>query len=181
MKGVGEKLDDFNIVGVKPKFHEHEESGESAFETIDEKSFPEKWKVIYFYPKDFTFICPTEIVEYAKLNKEFLDRDCVVLGGSTDNEHCKLAWRREHKDLNKLDQWSFADTEGTLVDALGIRSEEGVALRATFIVDPHNIIQHVSVNNLNVGRNPTETLRILDALQTDELCPCNRPVGGDTI
>ena len=178
---VGEEIRDFNVIGVKPKFHNHEENGETAFEPITKKSFPEKWKVIYFYPKDFTFICPTEIVEYAKLNQEFLDRDCIVMGGSTDNEHCKLAWRREHQDLNTLDQWSFADTEGTLVDALGIRSEEGVALRATFIVDPHNIIQHVSVNNLNVGRNPAETLRILDALQTDELCPCNRPVGGDTI
>lgn len=181
MLGVGEELKDFNIVGVKPKFENFEENGESAFEVIDKNSFQKKWKVIYFYPKDFTFICPTEIAEYAELNQEFLDRDCVVLGGSTDNEHCKLAWRREHKDLKKLNQWSFADTEGTLVDALGIRSEEGVALRATFIIDPHNIIQHVSVNNLNVGRNPNETLRILDALQTDELCPCNRPVGGDTI
>ena len=181
MLGVGEEIRDFNVIGVKPKFHNHEENGETAFETITKKSFPEKWKVIYFYPKDFTFVCPTEIAEYAKLNQEFLDRDCIVMGGSTDNEHCKLAWRRDHKDLNKLDQWSFADTEGTLVDALGIRSEEGVALRATFIVDPHNIIQHVSVNNLNVGRNPAETLRILDALQTDELCPCNRAVGGDTL
>ena len=181
MLGVGEELKDFNVVGVKPKYNSHEENGESAFEEINKESFPKKWKVIYFYPKDFTFICPTEIVEYAKLNQEFLERDCVVMGGSTDNEFCKLAWRREHQDLNKLDQWSFADTEGTLVDALGIRSEEGVALRATYIIDPHNIVQHVSVNNLNVGRNPAETLRILDALQTDELCPCNRPVGGDTI
>ena len=181
MLGVGEELKDFNVVGVKPKYNSHEENGESAFEEINKESFPNKWKVIYFYPKDFTFICPTEIVEYSKLNQEFLDRDCIVMGGSTDNEFCKLAWRREHQDLNKLDQWSFADTEGTLVDALGIRSEEGVALRATYIVDPHNIVQHVSVNNLNVGRNPAETLRILDALQTDELCPCNRPVGGDTI
>ena len=181
MKGVGEEILDFEIIGVKPKFNMHEENGESAFETLTRDSFPEKWKVIYFYPKDFTFVCPTEIVEYAKLNDEFYDRDCIVLGGSADNEHCKLAWRREHKDLNKLNQWSFADTQGTLVDALGIRSEEGVPLRATFIIDPHNIIQHITVNNLNVGRNPAETLRILDALQTDELCPCNRPVGGETI
>ena len=77
--------------------------------------------------------------------------------------------------------WMFADTLGDLVDGLGIREESGVAYRATFIVDPHNIIQHVSVNALGVGRNPKETLRILDALQTDELCPCNRPVGGETI
>ncbi len=182
MLSIGDKLPDFKITGVKPKFMKHEENGESAFEAITQDSFEGKWKVIYFYPKDFTFVCPTEIVEFAKLNEEFEDRDAVVLGGSTDNEFSKLAWRREHPDLAELDQWSFADTTGALVDGLGIREmNEGVALRATFIVDPHNVIQHVSVNGLNVGRNPKETLRILDALQSDELCPCNRPVGGDTI
>ena len=182
MLSIGDKVPDFKITGVKPKFMKHEENSESAFETITQDSFEGKWKVIYFYPKDFTFVCPTEIVEFAKLNEEFEDRDTVVLGGSTDNEFSKLAWRREHPDLAMLDQWSFADTTGALVDGLGIREmNEGVALRATFIVDPHNVIQHVSVNGLNVGRNPKETLRILDALQSDELCPCNRPLGGDTI
>ena len=182
MLSIGDVLPEFKVTGVKPKFMKHEENGESAFETITEDSFEGKWKVIYFYPKDFTFICPTEIVEFAKLNEEFEDRDAIVLGGSTDNEFSKLAWRRDHNELAFLNQWSFADTNGTLVDGLGVRDmEEGVAYRATFIVDPHNVIQHVTVNGLNVGRNPKETLRILDALQSDELCPCNRPVGGDTI
>lgn len=182
MLTIGDKVPDFTITGVKPKFMKHEENGESAFETITQDSFEGKWKVIYFYPKDFTFVCPTEIVEFAKLNGEFADRDCVVMGGSTDNEFSKLAWRREHADLAKLDQWSFADTNGSLVDGLGVREKDaGVAYRATFVVDPHNVIQHVSVNSLNVGRNPKETLRILDALQSDELCPCNRQVGGDTL
>ena len=72
-------------------------------------------------------------------------------------------------------------TTGQLTDGFGIREKSGVALRATFIIDPHNVIQHVSVNTLNVGRNPKEVLRVLDALQTDDLCPCNRPVGGDVI
>jgi alkyl hydroperoxide reductase subunit AhpC len=181
MKTVGQPLEPFTVTGVKPGFNQHEENGESAFETIDEKSFEGKWKVIFFYPKDFTFVCPTEISAYAKLNGEFADRDAVVLGGSTDNEFTKLAWRRDHPDLDALDQWSFADTTGSLVDQLGVRAPEGVALRATFIVDPDNTIQHVSVNNLNVGRSPEETLRILDGLQTDELCPCNRSLGGDTL
>tara|TARA_Y100001970_G_C14182115_1_gene830397 strand:+ start:76 stop:624 length:549 start_codon:yes stop_codon:yes gene_type:complete len=182
MKGVQEKLEEFKVVGVKPGFMNHEEEGKgSAFEDIDQNSFSGKWKIIYFYPKDFTFVCPTEIAEFASLNEDFEDRDAVLLGGSTDNEHCKLAWRRGHDDLKELNHWSFADTTGSLVDMLGIRSEAGVALRATFIVDPHNVIQHVSVNNLDVGRNPKDTLRILDALQTDELCACNRPVGGDTL
>ncbi|MHA7873687.1 MAG: peroxiredoxin, partial [Hyphococcus sp.] len=168
MLGVGDKLPDFSVVGVKPKFNAHEENGESAFEEITQESFPGKWKVIYFYPKDFTFVCPTEIAEFGRLAGEFEDRDAVVLGGSSDNEFCKLAWRRDHPDLDKHPAWGFADTTGSLIDGLGIRAPEGVALRATFVVDPHNVIQHVSVNGLNVGRNPQETLRILDALQTDE-------------
>lgn len=181
MLGVGQKLPEFKVIGVKPGFMEHEENGESAFEEITQDSFPGKWKVIFFYPKDFTFVCPTEIAEFARLNSEFADRDAVVMGGSTDNEFCKLAWRRDHKDLAKLAIWQFADTTGSLVDGLGIRHPDGVAYRTTYIVDPHGDIQHVYMTNLNVGRNPQDTLRVLDALQTDELCPCNREVGGQTL
>jgi len=182
MKTVGQQLDSFRVVGVKPGFNHHEENGVSAFEDVTERSFAGKWKVIYFYPKDFTFVCPTEIVGFAKLANDFEDRDAVLLGGSTDNEFVKLAWRRDHKDLDRLNHWMFADTTGSLVDLLGVRDvKEGSALRATFIVDPDNVIQHVSVNNLNVGRNPEEILRVLDGLQTDELCPCNRAVGTATL
>jgi lipoyl-dependent peroxiredoxin subunit C len=182
MKTIGDKLEAFKVVGVKPGFNHHDENGQTAFEEITESSFPGKWKVIYFYPKDFTFVCPTEIVGFARLAQEFEDRDAVLLGGSTDNEFCKLGWRREHKDLSRLNHWSFADSTGALVDQLGVRDKpSGVALRATFIVDPDNFIQHVSVNNLNVGRSPDEILRLLDGLQTDELCPCNRSLGGATL
>ncbi|MDR0588422.1 MAG: peroxiredoxin [Burkholderiales bacterium] len=182
MKTVGDKLDAFEVQGVKPGFNFPEENDQSAFEPINEKSFPGKWKIIYFYPKDFTFVCPTEIVAYNKLAKDFSDRDAVLMGGSLDNEFVKLAWRRDHKDLNKLGHWQFADSTGALIDQLGIRDKKaGVALRATFIVDPDNIIQHVTVNSLDVGRNAEEALRLLDALQTGELCACNRAVGGPTL
>lgn len=181
MLGIGSQLPRFEITGVKPGFQAQEEGGQSAFETLTEASFPGKWKIIFFYPKDFTFVCPTEIAEFARLSKEFADRDAVVLGGSTDNEFCKLAWRRSHLDLHKLPIWQFADTKGTLVDGLGVRSPEGVAYRYTFIVDPQNTIQHVYATNLSVGRSPKDTLRVLDALQTDELCPCNREIGGETL
>ena len=181
MLGVGDRIPDFRVTGVKPQFNSHEEKGQSAFEELTQESFPGKWKVIYFYPKDFTFVCPTEIAEFGRLAKEFADRDAVVLGGSSDNEFVKLAWRRDHPDLKSHPAWQFADTNGSLIDGLGVRAPQGVALRATFIVDPHNVIQHVYVTNLNVGRNPQDTLRVLDALQTDELCPCNRPVGGETL
>ena len=91
MKTVGDKLEAFTITGVKPGFNQHEENGVSAFETITEKSFPGKWKVIYFYPKDFTFVCPTEIVGFDKLARQFEERDAVLLGGSTDNEFASSA------------------------------------------------------------------------------------------
>jgi alkyl hydroperoxide reductase subunit AhpC len=182
VKTVGDRLESFAVVGVKPEFHEAIENDASAFETLDEASFPGKWKVIYFYPKDFTFVCPTEITGYAQLAEAFADHDAVLLGGSSDNEHVKLAWRRDHPDLARLNHWQFADTAGSLVDQLGVRDQaEGVALRATFIVDPDNVIQHVSVNNLSVGRSPDETLRVLDGLQTGELCPATRALGGDTL
>jgi peroxiredoxin (alkyl hydroperoxide reductase subunit C) len=153
-----------------------------AGETIDLGQTNGKWKILFYWPKDFTFVCPTEIAEFARLNREFEDRDTVVLGGSTDNEHSKLGWRREHPDLDRLPIWNFADNSGKFARALGVLDEEeGVALRATFVVDPHNVVQHVYVTNLNVGRAPADTLRVLDALQTDELCPCNRAVGGDVL
>jgi peroxiredoxin (alkyl hydroperoxide reductase subunit C) len=179
MLGVEDRMPDFRVTGVRPKVTN---PLDDPFVPVTQDSFEDKWKVFFFYPRDFTFVCPTEILEFARLNKEFLERNCVVLGGSTDNEYCKLAWRRDHPDLNELDLWMFADTNGSLVDGLGIRHpEEGVALRATYIVDPFNIIQHADVNNLLVGRNPTETLRILDALQTGENCGCNREIGGETL
>ena len=82
MLGVGAKLPDFKLVGVKPGFNDHEENGVSAFEAVTQDSFEGKWKVIFFYPKDFTFVCPTEIAAFAKLGKDFEDRDTVVLGGN---------------------------------------------------------------------------------------------------
>ncbi|ARN83366.1 peroxiredoxin [Methylocystis bryophila] len=181
MLGIGDRLPAFKVIGVKPGFNEVEEAGEQAFETITAESFARQWKIIFFYPKDFTFVCPTEIAEFARLAQDFAKRNAVVLGGSIDNEFVKLAWRRAHKDLNKLPIWQFADSKGELIDGLGIRSPAGVAHRVTFIVDPQNVIQHVYATNLDVGRAPQDTLRVLDALQTGSLCACNRPVGGEVL
>jgi len=177
MKTVGDKLESFVITGVNP--------GSDQFFDITDQSFPGKWKVIVFYPKDFTFVCPTEIVAYDKLANDFKDRDAVLLTGSTDNEFCKLAWQRAHPDLAKISHVQFADTarnEHSLINQLGVfYAPAGAALRATFVVDPDNVIQHVTVNNLNVGRSPEETLRVLDACQSGELCQCNRQIGEATL
>ena len=179
MKTVGDKVGKFAITGVRPG------QPEDAFFTITDESYPGKWKVVVYYPKDFTFVCPTEIVAYDKLARDFEDRDAVLLTGSTDNEFCKVSWQKAHSDLQKITHTQFADTardEHSLIDQLGVfYAPAGAALRATFIIDPDNVIQHVTVNNLNVGRSPEETLRVLDALQTGELCACNRAVGGETL
>ena len=178
MKTVGDKLANFVVTGVKPGALEYEDS---SFEKIDQDSFPGSWKVIVFYPKDFTFVCPTEIVGYDALVDQFEARNAVLMVGSVDNEFCKIAWRNADPQLTKTNSWSFADTAHMLANDLGIHHSSGVTYRATFIVNPENIIEHVTVNNLNVGRNPEETLRILDAIQTGEKTACSRPVGGSTL
>ena len=154
----------------------------TAFTQTTEKSAKGKWTVLFFWPKDFTFVCPTEIVAFGKLAREFKDRDAVIYGVSTDTEFVHLAWRQNHADLKDLPIPMLADTKRELSNALGILDKnEGVPLRATFIADPEGIIRFVSVNDLNVGRNPQEVLRVLDALQTDELCPCNWQKGEEVL
>ncbi|MBK6274098.1 MAG: peroxiredoxin [Chitinophagales bacterium] len=141
-----------------------------------------KWMVIYFWPKDFTFVCPTEIIEFDSANGDFKDRDAVLIGASTDSEFVHLGWRTAHEGLNKINHPMLADTSKSLSRELGILTEgEEVCYRATFIVDPQGIIRFVSVNDLSVGRNVKEVIRVLDALQTDELCPCNWQKGEATL
>jgi lipoyl-dependent peroxiredoxin subunit C len=141
-----------------------------------------KWTVMFWWPKDFTFVCPTEIAEFNKKFNDFQDRDTVLLGASTDSEFVHAAWRRDHADLKGLKFPMIADTSKSLAEELGILdTEEKIAYRATFIIDPQGIIRWVSVYDLNVGRNVQEVLRVLDALQTDELCPCNWNQGQETL
>ena len=176
MLGVGQSF---------PKFHLKATVGldkDTAFEDISSESYPGKWKVIFFWPKDFTFVCPTEIAAFGKANRDFNDRDAQVLGGSTDSEFVHLAWRTHHDDLRNLPFPMLSDIKHELSKELGIIDPNaGVCKRATFIVDPQGTIRWVSVNDLSVGRNVDEVIRVLDALQTDELCPCNWKKGEATL
>jgi lipoyl-dependent peroxiredoxin subunit C len=176
MLTIGDKFPSFDLKAVVST------DAKAAFKQISDKSDPGKWKVVFFWPKDFTFVCPTEIAAFGKLNKAFNERDTVVYGVSTDSEFVHLAWRQNHADLKTLPFAMLADLKRELSQSLGILDKvEGVCLRATFIVDPDGIIRFVSVNDLSVGRNPQEVLRVLDALQTDELCPCNWQKGDDVL
>ena len=150
--------------------------------TAVSSSVPEgTWRVVFFWPKDFTFVCPTEIASFGDLYDEFKDRDCEVIGVSVDNEYTHYAWRRSHDKLQDLPFPMASDLKRELVGALGVLNADGVADRATFIVDPHNVIQSVSITSGSVGRNTEEVLRQLDALQSDELCACNWQAGAATI
>jgi len=157
-------------------------ANEASFEEITEASFPGQWKVYVFWPKDFTFVCPTEIVGFAALERDFKDRDVRLIGASTDSEFAHHAWRNSRADLGKVAYPWLADIKKELATALGVLDkEEGVAKRATFVVDPAGIIRFVDVTDMSVGRNPQEVLRVLDALQNDALCPCNWKKGEETI
>jgi lipoyl-dependent peroxiredoxin subunit C len=176
MLTVGDKFPSFDlnaVVDIDPA---------KAFERITDQSNKGKWKIVFFWPKDFTFVCPTEIAAFGKLNGDFNDRDAVVYGASIDSEFVHLAWRQNHADLKDLPFAMLADIKRELTTALGILDKnEGVAMRATYVVDPDGIIRFASVTDLNVGRNTQEVLRVLDALQTDELCPCNWQKGQDVL
>lgn len=176
MLGIGKQFPEYRLNAVVST----EQS--KAFQMIDSQTYTGKWRVVFFWPMDFTFVCPTEIAAFGKLEKEFRARDAQLLGASTDSEFVHLAWRRDKEELKALPFPMLADVKRELTTALGILdAEAGVAQRATYIVDPQGVIRFVYVTDLNVGRNPEEVLRVLDALQTDELCPCNWQKGDDTL
>lgn len=176
---VGAKFPEFKKLAVT-SLEKDQEFSEITSDSLNNND--NQWTVMFWWPKDFTFVCPTEIAGFNDNFSEFKDRDTRLIGASTDSEYVHLAWRKDHEDLRNLKFPMLADTSKSLATELGILEEsEKVAYRATFIVDPDGIIRWVSVNDLNVGRNVEEVLRILDALQTDELCPCNWKKGEETL
>jgi len=176
MLTVGDKLPAFALTAVNGT------DPRTAFTPVTEETYAGKWLVLFAWPKDFTFVCPTEIVGFNELYGELKDRDTELVGLSTDSDFVHAAWRQSRDDLAKVRFPWLADIKRELSQGLGIlHKDEGVALRATFVVDPEGVIRYVGVNDLSVGRNPQEVLRILDALQTDELCPCNWQKGEETL
>ncbi len=176
MLTIGDRLPPFALQAVVGL-----ESGKQ-FEVLTHESHPGKWLVLFAWPKDFTFVCPTEIAAFGKRNADFAERDAQVLGMSVDSEYVHLAWRNHHADLKDLPFPMLSDIKRELSSALGIlHKDAGVPLRATFVVDPQGVIRFACANDLSVGRSVDEVLRVLDALQTDELCPCNWVRGQATI
>jgi len=178
MLTVGDKFPAFKLeatVGIDKKMDDN-------FKTISLDDSKGKWKVFFFWPLDFTFVCPTEISEFNKNLGQFKDRDTLLYGASCDSKFTHLAWRKDHADLKALQFPMLSDFKKELSTALGILHKGvGAPLRATFIVDPENTIRWVDVCDLSVGRSVKEVIRVLDALQTGELCPCGWEKGDDTL
>jgi peroxiredoxin (alkyl hydroperoxide reductase subunit C) len=176
MLGIGQKFPAYALTGVVSN------DLDKGFKPFTQDSDSGKWKVFFFWPKDFTFVCPTEIAAFGRIERQFRDRDAQLYGVSIDSEFVHLAWRKSHEDLKNLPFPMLSDLKRELSTALGVLDPEaGVAQRATYIVDPQGVIRFVYVTDLSVGRSPDEVLRVLDALQTDELCPCNWKKGEDTL
>lgn len=151
------------------------------FRKISLADYRGKWVVLFFYPLDFTFVCPTEIKGFNGALEDFKKLNSVVLGASVDSVWSHKAWI-EQGSLGNVQFPLLSDFKKETARSYGILAErEGVALRGLFIIDDKGVLQYESVNNLSVGRSVEETLRVLSALQTGELCPLNWKPGQKTL
>jgi len=178
MIGLGEKFPEFKKTACVSLEH----GKEFAEITSEDHKKAGKWMVMFWYPKDFTFVCPTEIAEFNAQKPEFDKRNAMLIAASTDSEYVHLGWRNAAPELKNLKIPMLANTSKSLSEELGIlEANEKVAYRVTFIVDPEGTIKFLCANDLNIGRNVHEVLRELDALQTGGLTPCNWEPGQETL
>jgi len=162
-----------------PSFEAEGVDGKGQFHTYKLEDYQKKWLVLFFYPLDFTFVCPTEITEFSARYDEFKKLDADVLGMSTDSVHSHKAWLKE---LGELRYPLLSDMNHTISEDYGVLiAEQGIALRGTFIVDPDGVLRYALYHDLGVGRSVDELLRVLQALQTGELCPASWKPGKETL
>lgn len=142
--------------------------------TVSLADYAGRWLVFFWYPSDFTIVCPTEITALSDRLDEFTELDCAILGASTDSVYCHQAWAGVSRERNGIAEVRYpllSDRSQAIAAEYGVLVEaEGYALRGLFIVDPDGLVQHATVNNLNVGRNVDETLRVLQAIQSGGYC-----------
>ncbi len=147
-----------------------------------------KWKILFFYPLDFTFVCPTEIIAFSDAASKFQALNCELIASSVDSFFSHLAWTQQDRNEGGLGEVNFpiiADLNKTVARDYEVLTDEGVALRGLFLIDDNDVIQHATINNLSVGRNVNEALRLLQAYQytaeKGEVCPANWTAGADTM
>ena len=170
MAKVGERAPDFTLEGVTGK----------EFTQITLSDLRGKWVVLFFYPLDFTFVCPTEIAEFTRKNPEFVKLDAQILAVSVDSKYAHLAWIQN--DITEQAYPLLSDITKQVSREYGMLMEDrGYSLRGTFIIDPEGVIRWMVVHDPNIGRSVDETLRVLKALQTGQLCPVNWQPGEESL
>jgi len=175
---VGQPAPEFNVQA----YDRTKDNTDDQFVDIKLSDYKGKWVCLFFYPLDFTFVCPTEIVSFNNELSEFGERNCSVLTASTDSVFSHKGWCDAHPDLGKLEYPMLADTSHELSDAYGVLDDtKGIAYRGVYLIDPEGTLRWMAVHDLGVGRNVEEVLRVLDALQTDKLVPCNWKKGEATL
>lgn len=175
---VGNKAPDFSAQALV----------DGDFKNVSLADYKGKWKILFFYPLDFTFVCPTEIIAFSNAAKEFEQKGCHLIACSVDSVFSHLAWTQQSRDDGGIGDVNFpilSDMKGTIARDYGVLTEEGVALRGLFLIDDQDVIQHSTINNLSVGRNVDEALRLLKGYQYTakhgEVCPANWQEGDDSM
>ena len=176
------------LVGNPAPFFKAQAVVNGEFKTVSSDDFKGKWKVLFFYPLDFTFVCPTELVAYSEAADKFKAMNCELIACSVDSEHSHLAWTKQPRNEGGLGEVKYpilADLDKKIARDYEVLANDAVALRGLFIIDDNNVIQHSTINNLSVGRNVEETLRLVEAYQftakSGEVCPANWKKGADSM
>ncbi len=176
------------IVGNPAPFFKAEALVNGAFKTISSDDYKGKWQVLFFYPLDFTFVCPTELVAYSDATEKFKAIGAELIACSVDSAHSHLAWTKQPRNDGGLGEVKYpiiADLDKKIARDFEVLVNDSVALRGLFIIDDKGIVQHSTINNLSVGRNVEETLRLVEAYQftakSGEVCPANWKKGDDSM
>jgi peroxiredoxin 2/4 len=176
---IGRKAPEFSLQAVQ----------NGQFKQVGLEDYRKKWLVVFFYPLDFTFVCPTEILAFSDRHDEFRKLGADIIGVSIDSQFTHLAWTERPRSAGGIEGLRYAllaDVNKKMARDFGVLNEEaGIAYRGLFIIDPDGVVQHATINNLGVGRSVDETLRVLQAFQHvrdhGEVCPANWQPGGDTM
>lgn len=175
---VGQEVPDIEVQA----YDRTRDGADGQFTNIKLSDFGDKWVCLFFYPLDFSAVCPTELTAFNHALGEFSDREAVLLAASTDSVYSHKGWCDSHDDLKDLKYPMIADSNHRLSEAFGVLdSSKGIAYRGTYLIDPAGVIRWMAVYELGMGRNVEEVLRVLDALQTDKFCPCNWKKGEETL
>ncbi len=175
------EIDAPKVGQMAPVFENIQSYHKGEYHKVSLSDYKSKWLVLFFYPRDFTFICPTEIEEFGKHYEKFQNIDCEVLGASTDSEYVHKAWYETDDRLKNVSYPILADTTQEVASIYGVLDNDGSAQRGTFVIDPEGNLRYILISADSVGRNIPETLRVVEALQTGEKCPVNWEKGGQTL